>query len=108
MCYFPCTGLVIDSQTLDNHTVELFSNNFNLSIYCKAVSLVECYTVKYKWHKAGELISTNPMLVINNLKVEDAGEYQCTAFNTLGGTVTKIVSVVIKGKIPYILLHICI
>ena len=94
-----CTGLAIDSQALDNHTIELFSNNFNLSIHCKAVSLLDCYRVRYKWHKAGELISTDPILIINNLKVEDAGQYQCTAFNNLGGTVTKIVSVVIKGKI---------
>ena len=96
---YSCTGLAIDSQASDNQTIELFSNNFNLSIHCKAVSLLDCYRVRYKWHKAGELISTDPTLVINNLKVEDAGQYQCTAFNNLGGTVTKIVSVVIKGKI---------
>ena len=63
------------------------------------MSLVGCYAVRYKWHKGGELISTNPVLFINNLKVEDAGLYQCTALNSLGGKVTKIVSVAIKGKI---------
>ena len=99
LCHLPYTGVVIDSQMLDNYTVELFSNNFNLSIYCKAASLIECYTVKYKWHRTGKLISNNSVLIINNLKEEDAGQYQCTAFNSLGGMVTKTVSVAIKGKI---------
>ena len=97
------TGVVIGSQGLDNHTIELFSNSYNLSIDCKAVSLVECYTVQYKWHKASKLISTNPKLVISNLKIEDAGQYQCTAFNSLGGLVSKTVYVDIKGKILFLL-----
>ena len=106
LCHFPCTGVVIDSKTLDNHTVELFSNNFNLSIYCTAFSLVECYAVKYKWHKDGELISTTSVLIINNLKMEDEGQYQCTAFNSVGGTDTKTVSVATKGKILRLFIYI--
>ena len=87
---------------MDNRTIELFSNDYNLSIDCKAVSLVGCYAVRYEWHEGGELLSTNPKLVINNLRVEDAGQYQCTAIKSLGGQVFKTVSVAIKGEMLHL------
>ena len=70
------------------------------------VSLIEC-TVNYMWRKDGEVIFNNSHykitdsgLLINNLMLEDAGQYQCIAFNGFGDMISKSVSVVIDyGKI---------
>ena len=93
------TGLEFSSQNIHNYTVILISNNQNLSLDCKAFSMTNC-SLSYKWQKdAKQIYNSNhykifdSVLLINSLTLEDAGQYKCTAFNSMGDAVNKVISV---------------
>ena len=104
-CFLLCTDVVFIHQAKNQHVINLISNNQSLSIDCKAISIIECYTVKYNWKRGSQLISEistdDSVLIINNVTVEDEGQYQCTAFNGIGGILTKRILVETEGENLY-------
>ena len=105
LLYMSCTfPLVVPAPNITHHpenqVIELYTNNFNLTLQCKAVG----YKIKYTWTKNHGTIVPNDHYVINdgnlniiNIKPSDEGRYQCTTSNTGGNSFSTYADVVIKG-----------
>lgn len=83
-----------------NHSLELYTNNFNLTLQCEAVG----DQVTYTWTKNGRIITPNNHfkivegdLYIINITKSDEGQYQCNASNVGGSVASSYAQVDIKG-----------
>ena len=81
-------------------SINLTINKFNLSIYCYP----EESGYDYEWERQnGELPSrvqgtNSSLLVIYNLRAEDAGEYRCTLSNSTGRISSMYMMLTVEGN----------
>ena len=80
--------------------VNLTVNNYNLTMKC----LPGDNNFNYRWIKKNEALSSRAkganksQLTITNLKVDDAGDYQCVMSNSTGTISSNFSTVSIAGK----------
>ncbi|KAL8612259.1 hypothetical protein ACOMHN_038171 [Nucella lapillus] len=97
-------------NTLPRVTTPLASytvtENTDVTLQCSITSPV---TFSVKWYRNGALVNTtssrylgatpiDPRLTIRGVRKEDAGSYICSASNSLGGTNSSVISLVVNYK----------
>ena len=96
--------LFVGNTTFSNQTVDLLVNNYNLTLNCvSAANYHESHS--YKWIRDNKIIypghhyiTIKSSLLIINLTVADAGNYQCMICDSMKRrSVTKTIQVIIKG-----------
>jgi len=90
--------LVVPAPNITHHPedkiIELYTNNFNLTLHCKAVG----YGIKYTWMINSRIIFPSNHYIIDdgnlniiNIQPSDEGQYQCNASNTGGSSLSAYV-----------------
>ena len=83
-------------------TVQLDSNDFSVSLSCKANG-----ATSYYWEKQNNNIPSNAtggntnVLIIHYLQPDDAGNYRCVATNAFGSTFSQYATLVVNSKIVF-------
>ena len=87
---------IIMHHPIGHANVQLITNNFNFSLFCKAIG----YQLSFEWTRNGSYISSDnyhkikndvnkSVLVILNATSFDAGEYQCVVTNSGGKVISR-------------------
>jgi len=85
---------------MDNTTVNLLVENYNLSMRC----LPSNTNLNYQWHRKNSSLPSSavgentPSMTIYRLTPEDAGEYQCLLSNASGTVASEFVRLQINSK----------
>ena len=91
-----------------NQTVELSTNNHNITLSCKANN-----TLSYIWDRqnsgipSGAIGRNTDTLILINVQPKDSGSYRCVATNTYGTNMSDYATVSIKSisHIAYIAIY---
>ena len=81
-----------------NQTVELSTNNHNVTLSCKANN-----TLSYIWDRqnggvpSGAIGRNTNTLILINVQPKDSGSYRCVATNNYGTNVSDYAAVIIKS-----------
>ena len=92
----------------NDQIVELYANNFNISLCCNATG----DDISYSMTKEGEIFAANNHInndgsfcsTIPNVKPDDSGYYQCVVENEGGKVYSKIANVFIFGMCIHVIL----
>ena len=82
-----------------NQTVELSTNNRNISLICMANN-----TLSYIWDRqnggipSGAIGKYSNILILINVQPKDSGNYRCVATNNYGTRISDYATIIIKGS----------
>ena len=91
-----------------NQTVELSTNNRNISLSCMANN-----TLSYIWDRqnggipSGAIGKYNNILILINVQPKDSGNYRCVATNNYGAKVSDYATIIIIGIVSISVLCVC-
>ena len=107
-CFYYVVPLPVFTKHPNDQIVELYANNFNISLCCNATS----DDISYSITKDGEIFAANNYInsdgsfcsTIPNVKPDDRGHYQCVVENEGGKVYSKIANVFIFGMCIHVIL----